>query len=872
MGQSSIFPYMLVRVAGGPFGDLKKMELGQTLRIVNDIEKTEQQLEETKRQISERFYFLIQEASSKTTRNTLIAIRRDVYNMRPVAHVSGKIKSNMSLNDRQLLETYASLHEKAEKLNEKGRVLYSKEFQNSKRTFCRLTRGSNFRSGILLSSHTMTESLDKHIGAGHNTNSLLSKTERSLMQYLSRMYTKTSPLSTFTHTGITKIKESEHYLSRVKNANAEMKIKSRVELNHFIFQYLTDLILRDKRVRGRARIKLNFTIRESEKTFKFFITSNRGDVLQAVTVTPALSIIYAVLQTRKVWVYNELVAVLTTKTQISASQEEIALYIDSLLDCGFFEYDLGISGFDREWDRKMINYLAPLAQTLPHLKILARTLRTLKSAATNYETASFPKRKLLLARAYNDIGQTAHKLNRAAGRSEPPSDTREKKHLKPSERVQNGEHAYFAKHNVWYEDTYANNASLPTPNIKTHLGVMGDFFSRMGTIATCLDERYDMAYFFINQYGPHAKVDLLQFYEAYLREVKNSQKAAFGQNPFLAQRHEKNEQLLATVTARIKNQLTSGDQIYLARQDIAHIPHSKSPSSFGVFFQIASPVNEPMIIVNDTAGNFGSLFGRFLHLFDSSIIEALRSWNKRAGDSILLAEATDASIFNFNVHPPLFPYEIHIPGGHHAFPEAHWIWVTNLEMRYNHHNHRLQLFDTKRQKEVFVFNMGFQAINTRSDLYAFLSLFAPGTHHHITPLTEHINMHVKSGVPQEDIQVLPRLVYEQSIVLQRKTWLIPPSLFPPTHPGGDEWSYFLQINLWRRALGMPDEIFILGPKEKPQYISFRNPLLVQLFRRLLEKTGKATHIRVQEMSPAGEQLATLNDKKIVTEHLAQFYQ
>ena len=125
------------------------------------------------------------------------------------------------------------------------------------------------------------------------------------------------------------------------------------------------------------------------------------------------------------------------------------------------------------------------------------------------------------------------------------------------------------------------------------------------------------------------------------------------------------------------------------------------------------------------------------------------------------------------------------------------------------------------------------------------------------------------------------------LILQRKTWLVPRVQLPIKESTDDAYSYFRKVSLWRYEQGLPDEVFVyvdpyrganVDPKlgkrltrddYKPQYINFNQPLLVNLFEKLAQKTPQA--MKVVEMLPTSEQMLKIDGKRYVTEFVMQWY-
>jgi hypothetical protein len=131
---------------------------------------------------------------------------------------------------------------------------------------------------------------------------------------------------------------------------------------------------------------------------------------------------------------------------------------------------------------------------------------------------------------------------------------------------------------------------------------------------------------------------------------------------------------------------------------------------------------------------------------------------------------------------------------------------------------------------------------------------------------------------------------------------VPQTLFPGRDRQESEAGYFLRIRQWREELGLPEEVFVrivpLGverkaPPEKmwpgqippgrnppgkipglrdhlakPQYVDFRNPLLVDLFSRMTENLEKFQVI-LEERLPGRDQLISWGEDRFVTEMILQ---
>lgn len=143
-------------------------------------------------------------------------------------------------------------------------------------------------------------------------------------------------------------------------------------------------------------------------------------------------------------------------------------------------------------------------------------------------------------------------------------------------------------------------------------------------------------------------------------------------------------------------------------------------------------------------------------------------------------------------------------------------------------------------------------------------------------------------ITSHDGQVLmyPRVIYQDRIILQRKTWYIKKEFTPTKQADESDWAYYLRLNYWRYDLGIPDHVFLIvhdltrtaevrptsnskTDDRKPQYISFKNPLLTSLFEKSIQRVS--SEFTIVEMLPSPEQLLDVDGERRVTEFVIEWY-
>jgi len=205
----------------------------------------------------------------------------------------------------------------------------------------------------------------------------------------------------------------------------------------------------------------------------------------------------------------------------------------------------------------------------------------------------------------------------------------------------------------------------------------------------------------------------------------------------------------------------------------------------------------------------------------------------------------------------------------------------------NEDTSRLDLIHTPTGKHAYVFDLGFQGHTGRSQLFQLLEKFSRARYLFASPLAASLSgIDKKQKTPVTDaVMQVPRVMYEDTIVLQRRGWYVPGKLVPVRGPQETACSYYNRINAWRKENEIPDEVFIfINPDRfntdisakrpgrddyKPQYINFNSPLLVTFFERMTGKISNA--LKIEEMLPSSKTLFTLGRERHVTEFVVQWY-
>ena len=962
-----LFPHVLLRISGGAFAKFQRLNLSQTTQIVRDLWACQTALRALRQQLCDSLYEVIGAIQDGDVRVTLVAIRRAVFNERDLTTaLLSQVNTHIPAPVMQQINQYLQYKTHMADLSKHGELLYTGEVESAREHLGHLVQDEQVQMGLLLSSQSL---LQHGMLYYHNTTAPARKralkTEQSLIKYLSRMYTKTSPFSTFTNLAMGTITPPDSQADTagplwcIEPAETTAVV-SHIRLNNALYQYLKGLLTKNRSIYRYLLVRPNPTLTKEPQHYVFLTNSNNIEAFQRLSAHAVLDLFHALTSAQKAGIaYDELVQTIVSHDYIDATPEEIAAYIDELIAYGFLEFHLGVSGIDPDWDLALCTQLRPLRAHSSQIDALLDALAQLRQLATAYGHAPVAQRRVVLDEAYRVFHTVCMTLHAAAGLppeerllpterqastqgTPSPHDTAEASNDAPEDAFRHYSVTafYFKPEQMFYEDTSLNvSPRLDHASILALVTPLHHLLQDLRQFAGYGEEQERMRHYFSQAYGGRSAVSLLQFYEDYYREVKKPEMARLARArqpasehaaaprlpgtqpapettaepdagfavPSIAARQAHHQQWLAHFTHHIyaagRDQTTHLD---LRRADITAVnqtlgvwgqQHAGQSSSYGAFIQpfyMRQPDGQCRLmgVVNATFPGFGKMISRFLHLFDSDVTDELRRWNTAVCPDSLLLEDTDASYFNANLHPPLMPYEIWMPGGHNSLPAAQHIAVTELAVMLDEAHDTLRLLHQPSGKPAYVFDLGFQAHGGRSPLFRLLDRFSLAAYCSHYPLVSALNAHWQAQPAAAEAREVPwttpRIVYDDRLVLQRQAWHFPKALLPMRQPQESDWAYFARVNAWRLEHQLPDEVFISlfdrrptpdlpapGQQQhsrddyKPQYICFHNPFLVTLFAKLLHKVPHS--LKIEEMLPNSEQLLTLGAQQHVTEWVVQWY-
>ena len=805
----------------------------------------------------------------------MLNLKRDIYNNRKINRKKLETKIKFETSVESLLEDYENALESIDELQFELGQIYDLSLEANTNHLRTMMQDRSFLNGLAFSNDLLFQSIIK-LANKEKALRINPKAQLTAVKYLSRIIAKTSPLSTFTNVALCLCSdEKQEVVISVSREGtfSKVRINSRI-LAVFLFAIKINLP-----AFGRISLHLNPTLLIKDLDICFFVNKNNREIFQRVQKNAIILELIHKLNDGAV-TYNDLKNYLVDRTDASVS--EIQKYIDSLVGAGMIEINIGVSAMNPNWIHGLSDSLFTGDSSLEPLNQLVGFLKSIDKQFTSGDHIA--RNKLL-----KQIEENIH-----AAISQLPGG---KEHIEML--LKNFSSTQFR--NWVYEDSFVTGKiQIEKERLEEFVKPLDLLLKSISTVFYRKDLYLQMFDFYKNKYST-ARIDVLEFYESFYREVKVPEKewlrvneGKTNNNPFVSSSMLDQQAAVNKWASRFENAMQTmipvNDEFNFdlnLLNEVGGLNQSQYPTnSFGAFVQFCLKKDQTEIIgvVNSTLSGYGKMIGRFLHLFDDEVSAEMRSWNLQCQpETAYFAEASDGSFHTGNIHPLLLEKEISLPGSQNLSSGKSIIPITSVSIGMSKAG-EFGLFIKDSDQRVFVFDLGFQGVG-RSELYKLLiqfNIYSFPNHHLLTSVIQKS----KSRLFKTDklsFIIQPRIVFERHIILCRKKWIISKKYLPVKAESESNPSYFLRINQWRLELGLPVEVFIrLSSKGstnklegnlkeidyKPQYIDFNSPLFVNLFSRLITRIGET--VSIEEMLPGSADLLSEKSSKRTSEFLLQW--
>src|SRR5262249_32457675 len=141
------------------------------------------------------------------------------------------------------------------------------------------------------SSHDLLKSIPAYLKKhSHDFNAKDRNTELGLMRYISRIYAKTSPFSSFTHLAIARVVKDGNAMIQMEK-NEEPRISSHIRLNNYLYAHLRNLLTTDRGIYLSFPVRTNPSIRFEAGQYVFLTNSSNIEAFQHLQANRVLEVI-----------------------------------------------------------------------------------------------------------------------------------------------------------------------------------------------------------------------------------------------------------------------------------------------------------------------------------------------------------------------------------------------------------------------------------------------------------------------------------------------------------------------------------------------------------------------------------------------------
>ncbi|MFH9725801.1 lantibiotic dehydratase [Streptomyces sp. NPDC017254] len=900
----------LLRAAGLPVETVHGLRCPRTRAWADEVLAGEERLGAGGAALSDTLHSLVEaaDADGDEARRALLSLRRQIFNNRLPADPGASVRLVTGLDASAGARVSAWLDERVRHrdLLARGPVVLAEELRSARSELRSALSQERFRRGLLLASPTLDGRLDAYlatasagtsagttagtsIGTNPGTGSVtgvepgrrMRKIERSALTYLYRTACKTSPFSTFTPvaTGV--------FHGGPDEGGASVRIgeewTGHVRLNVVALGRLAELILADPVRRQDLPVVLSPGWGRDEDRIRYvrqWVTSGDDDAsvtfdsvrdrLFYLRGSGTLERLLAFLGNRTGLRHRDLVAWL--RSEHGADAAECERYAAALLQLGMVQVpclrtDVHSPDPLRSFQWALRDLAAPWADSV------ADALDGPVGLLAAYPAAGLAERRVLL----RDLRARLLDVQRELGSAEPT-----------------------LPRTLLYEDVGAGR------DLRCDAGLLAGATGRalravegvLPMFDLTLPHRITLHGFFVARYGRGGRCDDLlglvhDFHEDVFDQYVSftGKRTAFDEHgeyvpeenwlgrPELRSLDEARRRFVAGMRALWEGHGTD-DELHLP-DDLLAAVSAELDSLLGDFvpqshhLQIALPSPPPSpggaeprrrVVLNRSYGGLAFPFSRFTHVYDevtgpgvpegADLSAQLRAeLRARQPEGAVFAELTGGPVTsNLNLHGRMTDHQIVCPGETATVPEDARLQLDDLYLEHDERADRLVLRSRRLDREVVPVYLGYLVPVALPEIPRTLLLLSPST---MTPTD------VWGGVPEgpavDGVTRRPRVVHGD-IVLSRRSWTADATVLPVRRPGTDEASWYLEWRRWRRAHGLPDQVFATvlrdgrrAPGAKPVYVDFDSPLSLTAFDALVDREP-GTGVTLREMLPAEDAL------------------
>lgn len=860
---SQLAARFVCRVSGAPSSTVDALRAERSLELLGRLHDLERRLKADREPLSQALFEAIGAAQEKPARNRLISIKRELFNLRPVP--PQRVADAAALVDASTAESLrafaAGLAERAA-LEDEVRSQVRAETLELRGRFRGLLEDADFRKGLMISSRALYAALPRYAPAAE-LGGREEKMERGLLRYYTRMAMKATPFSTFCAIipGTFEDADASAEGDTLRFDGDPRQKRSYVRINKVLYGLLFDHLKERPAVRHALRVELNPTLRLQDGRLVYLTAIDNREVFQRLADNEVLQLIAGMCRGMGRPTLGELIGALVSDPQIEATPEEAEAYLDKIIEIGLLRFATGIGEQDADWDLPFRRLLDAMDDD--HARQASELLGELRGLTERYTDAAVGERERMVEQMHARVAAAVESMEiKARTRRDMPfyedatSAAQARVPLTPPvRRAMDG-----------FTDWVRMTSRVAWP--RGEQATMRHFFDDFYGSAKAVPLLVFYEDFYREHFKAHVEKEARQRNGQPPEEGEPKYNVA---NPFeldFVKRLSVAREALGESIRRRWAEGVDAEEITVTTADVedalAGVENTsdvcRSMDAFSCLLPPASEEAPARLLIQGSSytTGFGKYFSRFLYMLPDDMQEQVRRENAGLTDD-LLAEICGDAQFNANLHPPLLRWEISYPTGESGAAEQQ-LRSSDIVVEPDPEDaNALRLTHAPTGSRVVPVDLGFLNPRMRPPLYQLLSRFTPpATFSPMVPespdprpapasgeasteaspaaaASPHDGVHSESQPdgcdeaegaareaspeaavaeaapapqPEPKIQVRPRIMFEDTLVLARRRWLVPGALFPQREPHESAADFFLRASRWRAEHDIPETSFV----------------------------------------------------------------
>jgi len=814
---SSELPFIFGRQGGESIMLFDSLQSPNIQQVVSLFFVNDHKIETTRNLLVEKLFTMIKESQDSSLKKNLIDLKRDVFNRREIKKDSNQFSKNPNIGS--LLKEYKKLIEVEFELKESLDQYVQANLVTSIEVVGSSLEKYFLKNGISASSDIFYQQILKRNFSFEVINKKSKRQIVTALKYVTRGITKTTPFSSFNE--IFCIQETENRLT------SAVLPRSYFLITNLFLYYLKKELLSHEPFKDSLPIRFNSNSWVvNEDTLHFFVNHENSEYFKKVANTEILQFFSSQLKEKK-YTYVEFIHFV--KEEIQATDEEIQSFLDQLIKQGVLYLEFPVGFDDKDWVEKLLVYIK-----------CTKNLRSQYIGLTD------------LLEYINTISNDLSKIYKVDMRRTLKSDCYQR--IQNTFKESNIFSEFFKKvkpYELFYEDCYTSNTQALEKN---YVNNTKDQLNKLVTSLSDLSIKQEVKTKLAKKLTDHhsIRLSLIDFYQKVIL-ADHEELQLFYTRP------KKITSFLQSMMPKIKI-ATNNSQLDLAE----FLPEKQNTNiPFGCFIHLSDEVS----VVNTLTNGYGANISRYLKTIPKEQLSKLTDYIVNRSPNMMIVDVKDATIHNTNVYPPLASATLSSMMDTSFLQDRYK--VMNLSDLYvtTTSDGKSIVVKNKKDQHVLPINFSMEGLKRRSNFTQFLDVFNPFDSNVLPILLENLSIIYKQGLTSSDFVCIPRIMY-QSLVLQRKKWVLKTAIFKNILSEGSLSDMYLSIHFLLRKYEIPHEVFIKIAKQnlqdplndhyKPQYINFRSPIFIFLLQNMMKQAHSI--IEITEMLPSSDDVKRQDGK------------